>query len=69
MTKKLKPGDTVIMVDCYEAREEQNKDKKWTVVSDPWNICGTEVVKLEGKAGGFATKFLKKVVVLANAKY
>ncbi len=59
MAKSLKPGDKVVMVKCLEA--ETYLDKIWTVTSEPWNLCGTEVVLLEGKCGGFATKFLKKV--------
>ncbi|MBA1335891.1 MAG: hypothetical protein HPY66_1709 [Firmicutes bacterium] len=61
MAEGLKIGDKVVMVDCYEARLEANKDKIWTVVSDPWDLCSSEVVKLQGKAGGFATEFLKRV--------
>lgn len=57
----LKPGNQVIMHNCYEARKEANKDKVWTVKSEPWELCGSEVVLLEGKSGGFATEFLKKV--------
>lgn len=55
----LKPGDKVKMVNCLES--ESYPDKVWTVASEPWTVCGTEVVKLEGKAGGFATEFLEKV--------
>ena len=60
MAKGLKPGDKVVMVDCYEARLTTNQGKVWTVASEPWMLCGSEVVKLEGKAGGFATKYLKR---------
>ncbi len=63
MANNLKPGDKVIMVNCYEARLEKYKDKIWTVSSEPWDLCGSEVVKLEGKSGGFATKFLERVEV------
>lgn len=49
----LKPGDKVVMNDRYHVSEE-NKAKVWTVKSEPWNCCGTMVVKLEGKAGGYA---------------
>ena len=55
----LKKGDRVKMVNCYEA--EKYGDKIWTVRSDPWNVCGSEVVLLEGKSGGFATTYLQKV--------
>lgn len=59
MGKGLKPGDKVKMVNCAEAKS--NQDKVWTVRSDPWEVCGSEVVLLEGKSGGFATRFLRKV--------
>ena len=55
----LKPGDRVIMENCLEA--ERYKDKVWEVRSEPWDLCGTEVVLLKGKTGGFATEFLRKV--------
>jgi hypothetical protein len=45
------------MVNCLEA--ERHKDKIWTTRSEPWMLCGSEVVLLEGKAGGFATEFLE----------
>ena len=61
--KGLKPGDHVIMVNCYEAGLDKYKNKVFTVISEPWDLCGNEVVKLEGISGGFATKFLKKVNV------
>ncbi len=57
----LKPGDNVKMVNCYEAKLSKNKDKVWKVRSEPWSLCGTEVVLLEGKSGGFATCYLEKV--------
>ncbi len=55
----LMPGDRVVMTGCYEA--EKYGDKVWTVRSEPWGLCGSEVVLLEGKAGGFATEYLRKV--------
>ena len=55
----LKPGDRVTMVNCAEA--EKYSDKIWTVRSDPWDLCGSEVVLLEGKSGGFATEKLRRV--------
>lgn len=57
--EKLKPGDKVVMHSCYEARKYG--DKVWTVRSDPWDLCGSEVVLLEGKSGGFSTEFLRRV--------
>lgn len=57
----LKKGDQVVMHTCYEAQKEKYKDKVWTVASEPWDLCGSEVVSLEGFSGGFATDYLKKV--------
>jgi len=59
----LKPGDRVVMHTCLEARSEKNKDKIWTVNSEPWDLCGSEVVLLDGFRGGFATEYLKKADV------
>jgi len=57
----LKPGDKVVMHTCIEPKREKYKDKIWTVNSDPWDLCGSEVVLLDGFSGGFATGYLKKV--------
>jgi hypothetical protein len=56
----LQIGDTVVMHTCAEARSEKYKDKIWTVKSEPWDLCGSEVVLLEGFRGGFSTEYLKK---------
>lgn len=48
MSKKVKvppKGSKVKMVNCYEA--ETNEGKLWTVVSEPWDVCGSTVVKHE----------------------
>lgn len=58
--RQLKPGDKVIMNDKY-CVPESNKGKVWIVMSDPWDCCGTSVVKLEGKAGGYAVDGLTLV--------
>lgn len=55
----LKPGDKVKMVRCLEA--ENYPDKVWITRSEPWDLCGSEVILLEGFRGGFATEFLQKV--------
>lgn len=55
----LELGDVVVMVDCSEARIYG--DKEWIVESKPYVQCGTELVKLHGKAGGFSTLKLKKI--------
>ena len=49
----FKIGDKVIMNDKYNVSAE-NKEKIWTVRSDPWEVSGTTVVLLEGLAGGYA---------------
>jgi hypothetical protein len=55
----LHTGDKVVMHTCVESKSCHGK--VWTVVSEPWEICDCEVVKLEGKSGGFSTEYLKKV--------
>ena len=54
----MKIGDKVKMVNCEEARE--NPDKIWTVRSEPWEVCGSVCVLLEGKSCGFAVECLEK---------
>lgn len=49
----MKPGDKVVMNSKYYVSAE-NKRRIWTVASEPWMCCGTLVVKLEGKSGGYA---------------
>lgn len=56
----LKIGDKVKMNNRYYVSNE-NKDKIWVVRSEPWNVCGTMVVKLEGKAGSYAVDGLDLV--------
>lgn len=56
-------GTKVRMVNCYEA--EKHADKVWTTRSAPWEMCGSQVVLLEGKSGGFDTSCLE---VVANVK-
>jgi len=55
----FKPGDRVKMVNCGEVK--YHKNTVWTVESKPWNLCGTQVVLLEGYAGGFSCECLQKV--------
>lgn len=50
---RIKKGDKVVMNDRYHVSAE-NQGKIWMVASDPWMCCGTEIVKLEGKSGGYA---------------
>lgn len=46
-------GDIVAMNNKYHVAEK-NKGKEFEVVSEPWNLCGTMVVKLKGYSGGYA---------------
>ncbi len=46
-------GDIVVMNGKYHVLEK-NKGKEFEVVSEPWNLCGTMVVKLKGYSGGYA---------------
>lgn len=55
----MKIGTKVTMKNCAEA--EKYAGRVWTTRSEPWDCCGTEVVLLEGKAGGFATECLEIV--------
>ena len=57
----LHEGDKVIMHTCSESRLEKYKDKIFTCTSEPWNLCGSEVIMLDGVRGGFATEYLRKV--------
>ena len=52
-------GSKVKMVNCAEASIHEGK--VWTVISEPWEVCGSTVVKLEGKRGGFDMSCLQVV--------
>lgn len=56
----LKPGDKAVMNNRYSV-SEKNRGKVWTVRSEPWELCGTRVVLLEGYRGGYAVDGLDKV--------
>ena len=58
----FKPGDKVRKNDKYFVAQA-NKKKIWTVRSEPWMCCGTLVVALEGKPGGYAVDGLDLVEV------
>lgn len=53
-------GSKVKMNDKYHV-SEKNRDKVFKVISEPWNLCGTMVVKLEGYSGGYALDGLTEV--------
>lgn len=53
-------GDIVVMNDKYYV-SEKNKGKEFEVISEPWNLCGTMVVKLRGHSGGYAIDGLNLV--------
>lgn len=56
----LMRGDKVKMNDKYYV-SEKNKGKVFEVVSEPWDLCGTIVVKLKGYSGGYAIDGLEVV--------
>lgn len=56
----IKIGDKVVMNDNYFV-SNQNKSKIWTVSSEPWECCGTIVILLEGRNGGYAVDGLTVV--------
>lgn len=56
----MKIGDRVVMNDKYRV-SEINKGKVFVVSSEPWNVCGTECVLLEGYRGGYAVDGLTVV--------
>lgn len=56
----LKIGDKVIMNDKYYV-SDKNKGVVFTVKSEPWDLCGTQVVLLEGYSGGYSVYGLTKV--------
>ena len=60
MADNLKIGDKVVMNGKYYV-SEADKDKVWTVRTEPWLASGTMIVALEGKAGGYAVDGLDKV--------
>lgn len=62
----IKIGDRVTMNNNYFV-SEKDKGKIWTVRSNPWNCCGTIVVLLEGKSGGYAIDGLNIVERLPAA--
>lgn len=53
-------GKKVIMNDKY-CVSEKNKGKVFTVVSEPYDVCGTTVVKLKGYVGCYALDGLDEV--------
>lgn len=65
--RNFKHGDKVKMNDCYHV-SEANKSKVWTVISEPWMCCGSKVVLLEGKSGGYAIDGLDLVESVKDAK-
>ena len=56
----MKIGDKVVMNDNYWV-SEKNKNAKFTVVSEPFNLCGTVCVMLDCYRGGYAMDGLTKV--------
>lgn len=65
--KYLQIGKSDLVKIVGSAEEETYKDCIFEVLSEPYEICGSEVVKMKchetGKyfGGGYATEFLKPV--------
>jgi len=57
----LHVGDKVTMHTCSESTLDKYRDKVFECRSEPWDLCGSEVILLDGVRGGFATEYLKKV--------
>lgn len=60
MDTSLKPGDKVKMNDKYFVPSKE-KDVIHEVLSMPWMVCGTWVVKISGRSAGYAVDGLTKV--------
>jgi hypothetical protein len=56
----LKPGDKVVMNNKYWV-SDKNKGVEFTVRSEPFNLCGTTCVMLNGYSGGYAMDGLTKI--------
>jgi hypothetical protein len=53
-------GTKVRMVNCLEAENPVNQHD-WVTASEPWELCGTWVVLLEGFRGGFSLGKLERI--------
>lgn len=56
----IKVGSQVKMNNKYYVSEE-NRDKVFTVISEPWDVCGSMVVKLDGHKSCYALDGLVEV--------
>lgn len=63
--QNLKIGDVVVMNDKY-CITENNKGKEFEVCSEPWDLCGTMVVKLKGYSGSYAVDGLDLIRSVDN---
>lgn len=64
LRRKPKPsglhvGDKVVMHTCAESAKYIGR--VFECKSEPWDLCGSEVILLDGIRGGFATEYLRKV--------
>ena len=57
---ELKIGDKVIMNDRYLV-SDKIKGVVFEVLSEPWRVCGTDVVRISGRSGGYAVDGFTKV--------
>lgn len=59
----LKPGVMVVMMGGGYEVPERYQGQVWVVDSEPWTLGdGTEVVKLRGYEGGYATDGLVPII-------
>lgn len=56
----LKIGDKVIMNGNYYVPSE-NRGVVFTIISKPFEVCGTTLVKLKDRSGGYAVDGLTKI--------
>lgn len=60
----IRLGDKVKLVKCYEARSGKYDGVVFEVTSEPWDVCGSQVVTIaspEKRFPLFATEFLERV--------
>ena len=56
----IEAGSKVKMNNKYYV-SEKNRDKTFTVISEPWEVCGSTVVRLDGFSSCYALDGLTEV--------
>lgn len=57
----FKIGDNVTLKEDKYYVPDEWKNKVFTIESEPWDVCGVKVIKLNGISGGYALDGIKKV--------